>query len=126
MHTADKASFAGALIDRRYALVCCAGDLSQANNTLKQLQQEQVLFERNTIWKDMVGQERRAATVHLQVSAADYVDWFAWPLGANHTFRGCMWCYAEGSETVRFGSLDMLTNGRLDAQNLPFAAGAVV
>jgi hypothetical protein len=26
-----------------------------------------VSFERNTIWKDMVGQERRAATLHVQV-----------------------------------------------------------
>lgn len=51
----------------RYATVCCNGNMSKAQNVLRRQQQEQVSFERNTIWKDMVGQERRAATLHVQV-----------------------------------------------------------
>lgn len=54
----------------RYAIVCCNGSSAKAQAILKRQQQEQVSFERNTIWKDMVGQERRAATVHVQVSWA--------------------------------------------------------
>eukprot|EP00775_Hariotina_reticulata_P002958 gene2958-3243_t len=49
-----------------YAVVCCNGNASKAATTLRKQQQEQVTFERNTIWKDMVGQERRAASLHVQ------------------------------------------------------------
>lgn len=52
-----------------YAVVCCNGNTDKAAAILRKQQLEQVSFERNTIWKDMVGQERRAATVHLQVRA---------------------------------------------------------
>jgi hypothetical protein len=48
-------------------MVCCLGNTTKAQTILQRQQQEQVSFERNTIWKDMVGQERRAATVHVQV-----------------------------------------------------------
>jgi len=48
--------------------VCCNSNAGKAAAILRRQQQEQVSFERNTIWKDMVGQERRAATVHVQVS----------------------------------------------------------
>lgn len=51
-----------------YAVVCCNGNLQHANSILRKQQQEQVSFQRNSIWKDMVGQERRAATVRVQVS----------------------------------------------------------
>lgn len=50
-----------------YAVVACNGSLENANSLLRKQQQEQVSFERNSIWKDMVGQERRGATVHVQV-----------------------------------------------------------
>eukprot|EP00878_Enallax_costatus_P012608 GHUV01013167.1.p1 GENE.GHUV01013167.1~~GHUV01013167.1.p1 ORF type:complete len:652 (+),score=137.56 GHUV01013167.1:111-2066(+) len=49
-----------------YAVVCCNGNLEHANSILRKQQQEQVSFQRNSIWKDMVGQERRAATVRVQ------------------------------------------------------------
>jgi phosphate transporter len=53
--------------------VCCNGNSAKASSILRRQQQEQVSFERNTIWKDMVGQERRAATLHVQVRGADCV-----------------------------------------------------
>jgi hypothetical protein len=51
-----------------YSIVCCNGNADKAAAILRKQQQEQVSFERNSIWKDMVGQERRAATLHVQVS----------------------------------------------------------
>lgn len=67
---------AAALWDCRYALVCCNSNSGTASSILKRQQQEQVSFERNTIWKDMVGQERRAATLHVQVRLArGYAQW---------------------------------------------------
>lgn len=53
-------------ITQLYAIVCCNSNAGKAAAILRRQQQEQVSFERNTIWKDMVGQERRAATVHVQ------------------------------------------------------------
>jgi hypothetical protein len=50
-----------------YSMVCCNGNADKAAAILRKQQQEQVSFERNSIWKDMVGQERRAATLHVQV-----------------------------------------------------------
>lgn len=55
-----------AAITALYGVVCCSGNADKAAAILHRQQQEQVSFERNTIWKDMVGQERRAATVHVQ------------------------------------------------------------
>ncbi|WIA37569.1 hypothetical protein OEZ86_014475 [Tetradesmus obliquus] len=49
-----------------YSMVCCNGNADKAAAILRKQQQEQVSFERNSIWKDMVGQERRAATLHVQ------------------------------------------------------------
>eukprot|EP00879_Flechtneria_rotunda_P007786 GHRR01008159.1.p1 GENE.GHRR01008159.1~~GHRR01008159.1.p1 ORF type:complete len:762 (+),score=241.90 GHRR01008159.1:161-2446(+) len=51
-----------------YSIVCCNGNVDKAAVILRRQQQEQVSFERNSIWKDMVGQERRAATVHVRES----------------------------------------------------------
>lgn len=56
-----------ASITELYATVACGCSSERAAATLRKLQAEQVSFERNTIWKDLVGQERRAASLHVQV-----------------------------------------------------------
>jgi phosphate transporter len=57
-----------------YSMVCCNGNADKAGAILRKQQQEQVSFERNSIWKDMVGQERRAATLHVQVRYCHFVS----------------------------------------------------
>lgn len=67
-----------------YALVCCNGNIENANSLLRKQQQEQVSFQRNSIWKDMVGQERRGATVHVQVSMVSMRDMAFSICGRDH------------------------------------------
>ncbi|KAF8065942.1 SPBC3B8.04c [Scenedesmus sp. PABB004] len=53
-------------ITELYAIVACNGKAAKAATVLRKQQAEQVSFERSSIWKDMVGQERRGATLHVQ------------------------------------------------------------
>ncbi|KAG0100551.1 low-affinity phosphate transporter [Podila epicladia] len=43
-----------------YARTCTNGDMSQAAKELRSHLREYIIWERNTIWRDMVGQERKA------------------------------------------------------------------
>ncbi|KAI8375606.1 SPX domain-containing protein [Choanephora cucurbitarum] len=51
--------------ERAYAFLATDNDLDQAIEELKAHLREHIVWERNTVWRDMIGQERRTQTVGL-------------------------------------------------------------
>ncbi|KAI8386805.1 SPX domain-containing protein [Blakeslea trispora] len=51
--------------ERAYAFLATDNDLDQAIEELKVHLREHIVWERNTVWRDMIGQERRTQTVGL-------------------------------------------------------------
>ncbi|RCH86856.1 low-affinity phosphate transporter, partial [Rhizopus stolonifer] len=51
--------------ERAYAFLATGNDLDQAIEELKAHLREHIVWERNTVWRDMIGQERRTQTVGL-------------------------------------------------------------
>lgn len=49
-----------------YAAVCCKGNMEKAEKELRSELREEVGFERNTVWRDMVAMERRTGAVVMQ------------------------------------------------------------
>lgn len=52
------------LIQRMYAVIYTSGDMAAAFNELKTQLRDHIQFERNTVWQDMVGRERRTLDAH--------------------------------------------------------------
>ncbi|GBF95096.1 low-affinity phosphate transporter [Raphidocelis subcapitata] len=57
-----------------HAAVCCKGNLEKAERELRSELREEVGFERNTVWRDMVAMERRTGAVVLQEPAHGIAD----------------------------------------------------
>ncbi|KAI8993417.1 SPX domain-containing protein [Pilobolus umbonatus] len=53
------------LIERAYALLATGNNIDQAIEELKTHLREHIVWERNTVWRDLIGQERRTQTVGL-------------------------------------------------------------
>ncbi|KAI9268480.1 SPX domain-containing protein [Helicostylum pulchrum] len=51
--------------ERAYAILATGNDLDLAIEELKTHLREHIVWERNTVWRDMIGQERRTQTVGL-------------------------------------------------------------
>lgn len=58
-----------ALCADQYAVLACKGNRERARLDLSRVLRDQVEFQRNTVWKDMIGLERRGATVTVQEGA---------------------------------------------------------
>lgn len=50
-------------VDRAYTSLTSHGDLSRAVNELKIHLRDRIVWERNTVWRDMIGQEREVQSV---------------------------------------------------------------
>ncbi|KAI8465297.1 MAG: low-affinity phosphate transporter [Monoraphidium minutum] len=53
-------------LSEMYAAVCCKGNHDKAERELRSELREEVGFERNTVWRDMVAMERRTGAVVMQ------------------------------------------------------------
>ena len=53
-----------------YARVCTDGDIHEAQKELKLHLREHVVWERNTVWRDMIGIERKAQAAALGIRAS--------------------------------------------------------
>lgn len=56
------------IVERLYAQLATDGNLDDAINELKSHLREHIVWERNTVWRDMVGQERKAVSLAVQSS----------------------------------------------------------
>ncbi|KAI8988118.1 SPX domain-containing protein [Mycotypha africana] len=70
--------------ERAYALLAAGNDLDIAIEELKAHLREHIVWERNTVWRDMIGQERRTQTVGLSESKASVLRT---PFGALQVTR---------------------------------------
>ncbi|KAG0741673.1 hypothetical protein G6F57_009542 [Rhizopus arrhizus] len=52
--------------ERAYAILATYNDLDQAIEELKTHLREHIVWERNTVWRDLIGQERRTQTVGVK------------------------------------------------------------
>jgi len=59
-------------MEELYARVCTDGDVVQAQKELKLHLREHVVWERNTVWRDMIGIERKAQAAALGIRAPLY------------------------------------------------------
>jgi phosphate transporter len=57
-------------LEELYARVCTDGDVIAAQKDLKLHLREHVVWERNTVWREMIGIERRAQAAALGISSA--------------------------------------------------------
>jgi phosphate transporter len=55
-------------VERIYAQLATNNNLDDAINELKSHLREHIVWERNTVWRDMVGQERKAVSLTVQSS----------------------------------------------------------
>ncbi|KAI9286110.1 SPX domain-containing protein [Umbelopsis sp. AD052] len=53
-------------VERMYARLATDDNLDDAINELKTHLREHIVWERNTVWRDMVGQERKAVSIAVQ------------------------------------------------------------
>jgi len=59
-------------MEELYARVCTDGDVVEAKKELKLHLREHVVWERNTVWRDMIGIERKAQAAALGIRAPLY------------------------------------------------------
>ena len=59
-------------MEEMYARVCTDGDVVEAQKELKLHLREHVVWERNTVWRDMIGIERKAQAAALGIRAPLY------------------------------------------------------
>lgn len=55
-------------IERAYARICCEGNLDEATVYLRHLLHERILYERASVWQDLVAAERKAHEVTVVAS----------------------------------------------------------
>lgn len=53
-------------LEHVYADIFCNGDARVAARQMKTHLRDQVTYDRNTVWRDMIGQERKALSAHVQ------------------------------------------------------------
>ncbi|GJJ78406.1 phosphate transporter [Entomortierella parvispora] len=82
-----------------YARTCTKGNMSQAAKELRSHLREYIVWERNTIWRDMVGQERKAEGARA-IDPKEQEPWilFGYPIrfitakNARHLLLGLIGC----------------------------------
>ncbi|KAK9761453.1 low-affinity phosphate transporter, partial [Basidiobolus ranarum] len=70
-----------------YAQALCYGNRQMAIRQMKSHLRDQVAFDRNTVWKDMVGQERRINDAHLKDKTVSTVKL---PFSKYHISKGLL------------------------------------
>ncbi|CAO0801933.1 unnamed protein product [Mucor circinelloides] len=55
-------------VERIYADAFCSGHIALAVRQMKTHLRDQITYDRNTVWKDMVGQERKTLDAHVKES----------------------------------------------------------
>ncbi|GAN04601.1 inorganic phosphate transporter PHO87 [Mucor ambiguus] len=55
-------------VERMYADAFCSGHVALAVRQMKTHLRDQIAYDRNTVWKDMVGQERKTLDAHVKES----------------------------------------------------------
>ena len=56
-------------IERAYARICCDGNLDEATVYLRHLLHERIIYERASIWQEVVAAERKTNEIHVVSSA---------------------------------------------------------
>lgn len=65
--TMDKLGHAISRIEEVYAQICTKGDVDEAKRELRLHLREHVVWERNTVWREMIGIERKAQAANLGI-----------------------------------------------------------
>ncbi|KAK7629442.1 plasma membrane phosphate transporter-like protein Pho87 [Phyllosticta citricarpa] len=65
--TMDKLSANLARVEQAYADLCTEGDVATAKGELRLHLREHVVWERNTVWREMIGIERKAQAANLGI-----------------------------------------------------------
>ena len=59
-------------LEKQYAKLFCSGDREAAMVNLKQKLKDHVVYERNTVWRDMVEMERKAQPAAVNLLRLEY------------------------------------------------------
>jgi phosphate transporter len=65
--TMDKLADKVAGVEEAYSRICTKGDVAEAKRELRLHLREHVVWERNTVWREMIGIERKAQAANLGV-----------------------------------------------------------
>jgi phosphate transporter len=66
--TMDKLSGNLSNVERAYSQICTKGDVSEAKRELRLHLREHVVWERNTVWREMIGIERKAQAANIGIT----------------------------------------------------------
>jgi hypothetical protein len=66
--TMDKLSGNLDSIERAYSQICTKGDVAEAKRELRLHLREHVVWERNTVWREMIGIERKAQAANIGIT----------------------------------------------------------
>ena len=66
--TMDKLSGNLSSVEKAYSQICTKGDVSEAKRELRLHLREHVVWERNTVWREMIGIERKAQAANIGIT----------------------------------------------------------
>jgi phosphate transporter len=66
--TMDKLSGNLSSVERAYSQICTKGDVAEAKRELRLHLREHVVWERNTVWREMIGIERKAQAANIGIT----------------------------------------------------------
>jgi phosphate transporter len=66
--TMDKLSENLSKVERAYSQICTKGDVGEAKRELRLHLREHVVWERNTVWREMIGIERKAQAANIGIT----------------------------------------------------------
>jgi phosphate transporter len=66
--TMDKLSGNLSNVERAYSQICTKGDVAEAKRELRLHLREHVVWERNTVWREMIGIERKAQAANIGIT----------------------------------------------------------
>jgi phosphate transporter len=66
--TMDKLTENLGRVESAYALLCTKGDVAEAKRELRLHLREHVVWERNTVWREMIGIERKAQAANIGIT----------------------------------------------------------
>jgi hypothetical protein len=69
-NTMNKLSQALERVETAYSRICTKGDLDEAKRELRLHLREHVVWERNTVWREMIGIERKAQAANIGLTQA--------------------------------------------------------
>ncbi|KAI9317446.1 SPX domain-containing protein [Dichotomocladium elegans] len=59
-------------LENIYANIFCNGNVQIAVRQMKTHLRDQITYDRNTVWRDMIGQERKTLSAHVQITPTGY------------------------------------------------------